>query len=115
MAEAIFNKFAPNSYKAVSAGTIHIFQIDPKTKAVLKEIDIKPSKKTPSSLTYEGIVNAEKVVIMNKDVPNFPELTPKEKIIRWNAVDTVGLPIDNFRKTRDYIVKRVKALIKKLK
>jgi len=114
MAEAIFNNLCKKNYKAKSAGTLPISRIDPNAKKVLKEKEIKLTKKKPSSLDYEKLNNAEKIIKMNKHLPNFPSMVPEEKIIEWNIKEVVGQPIEDFRKTRDEITKKIKEFIKEL-
>ncbi|MBR9691921.1 low molecular weight phosphatase family protein [Candidatus Woesearchaeota archaeon] len=115
MAEAIFNHRCKEDCKSKSAGTLPITRIDPKTKKVLQEAEIPLVKQKPSPLTYEKIISSKKVVLMSKNLPNFPELTPKKLIIQWNIADPLGTPVQEFRKTRDKITRKVKELIKKLR
>ena len=114
MAEAAFNKFCKKKYIAKSAGTIPMPDIRPKTKQVLKEAKIPLKKKKPTSLTYNKIVSAKKVVLMNGNIPNFPSLVPERLLIKWDIPDTVGRPVEEYRKTRDEIILKVKELIEKL-
>ena len=115
MAEAAFNHLCKKNYQAKSAGTLPIHHIDDKAKEVLKEANIPLIKKEPSSLNYKDIVSAEKLILMNDDLPNFPVMIPKKLITKWRIKEVVGRPIDEFRKTRDAIIDEVKKLIKKLK
>ncbi|MBW2996198.1 low molecular weight phosphatase family protein [Candidatus Woesearchaeota archaeon] len=114
MAESIFNKFAPKGYRATSAGTLPIHTVDPNAVEVLKQIKVKVTKKAPTHLEFDELDSAHKIVKMNKHLPNFPSMIPKGKIIEWQTPDVVGHPIEDFRKTRDFILKQVKALVKKL-
>ena len=115
IAEAVFNKLCKKDYKAKSAGTIHVSKVKPKTKKVLQEINLPLTKKKPSPLTYSKINSAKKVILMNGNIPNFPKLAPKRLIIKWNILDPVGMPIEEFRKVRNKIILEVKKLIKKLR
>jgi arsenate reductase len=115
IAEAAFNKFCKRKFKAKSAGTLPAGYIDDKTKKVLKEDHIPLKKDAPTPLEYDEIVKAHKLVLLHKNIPNFPVMIPDEMIIRWDIRDVVGKPIDEFRKARDEIIEDVKDLIKKLR
>jgi len=114
MAEAAFNRFCRKDYTAKSAGTLPIRHIDEKAKKVLQEAGIPLKKKEPTPLTYEGIVSAKKVILMNSALPNFPSQVPNHLLKRWDIPEVVGKPIEEYRKARDMIIQKVKELIRKL-
>ena len=114
MAEAIFNEISKKNYFAKSAGTLPASVIHPDTKKVLKEIDIEVKKEKPAPLIFEDVESAYKLVLLEKDTPNFPVMIPKDIIIQWNIKDPLGGDVGRFRKTRDEILSAVQKLIKEL-
>ena len=114
IAEAIFNEACKKNYFAKSAGTLPASVIHPDTKKVLKEIDIELKKEKPSPLIFEDVDSAYRLVLLEKNTPNFPVMIPKDIIIQWNIKDPLGGDIERFRKTRDEIFSAVGKLIKEL-
>ena len=71
MAEAFFRKYAPDSYKAISAGTRHTFQINPLAVMAMSQIGIDISNQKPKEMTKDMIKKATKIINMGCMEKNF--------------------------------------------
>jgi len=108
MAEAFANRIG---LKASSAGTIPASKVNPIVVEVMKEKGIDLSSKTPRILTLEMISQAGLVVAMGCSVD---QVCPKpmlaqmqKKLVDWNLSDPRGRPVQEVRKIRDEIERRV--------
>ncbi|HKZ34057.1 MAG TPA: low molecular weight phosphatase family protein [Candidatus Nanoarchaeia archaeon] len=122
MAEALFNKYSKN-HKAKSAGT-HVEEkeghtIGEKETAnfvceVMNEEGIDVRKNKRKQLTPKMVEEANKVVIITdkKDWPDY--LKKSDKVIYWNLQDAKDTDYDFHIKTRDWIKKRVRKLLKEI-
>jgi protein-tyrosine-phosphatase len=106
MAEAIFNSLAKNAV-AESAGIKPASKVDERAIEVMKEIGIDISNKKPKLLSRDK----EYDIIVTMGCMNGCPVTPKEKTIEWNIPDPKGKDIDEYRKVRDEIRKRIERLI----
>ena len=102
--------------KSSSAGTVPSERINETVVAAMKEIGIDISKNKPKLLTSEMINQATLVITMGCSVA---EVCPKpmlaqmqKKLIDWELKDPKGKPIEQVRKIRDDIERRVKELTK---
>lgn len=111
MAEAFFNYYSKNS-KAESAGTIPDKEIHAWTVALMKEVDIDVGRKKPKLLTGKMMEEADKIIVMDKDVlKNIPSKY-LEKVEKWDISKLLGKSFDNAREIRNEINKKVEKLIK---
>src|SRR5487761_100735 len=101
--------------EASSAGTIPAAKVNPLVVQAMKEKGMDISSRTPKMLTRDMIERASLVVTMGCSVE---EACPKpmlamlqKKLIDWNLEDPKGKPIDEVRRIRDDIEKRVSGLI----
>ncbi len=108
MAEAFAAKLGLN---ASSAGTTPAFKVNPIVMEVMREKGIDLSSKTPRILTPETISQAGLVVTMGCSVE---QVCPKpllaqmqKKLVDWNLSDPKGRPVQEVRKIRDEIERRV--------
>lgn len=108
MAQAFAKKYG---IKSGSAGTIPSSKINPVVVEAMKEKGIDISKNKPRMLTTEMILKASLVVTMGCSVE---EACPKpilaqmqKKLVDWNLEDPKGKPIEQVRKIRDEIERRV--------
>jgi arsenate reductase len=112
MAEAFFNELS-NAARAGSAGTNPSKVVDPKAVEVMKEVGIDISGAKPKSLTLEMLREADKVIIMGCSIGG----TCPGAIVEaenWDIEDPAGKSIEKYREVRDYIMEKVKELIKRL-
>ena len=112
MAEAFARKYG---LKASSAGTMPPDSVNPLVVQVMKESGIDLSSKKPKMLTTEMINQASLVITMGCSVE---EVCPRpmlakmqKKLIDWDLDDPKGKPIEEVRRIRDEIERRVRALV----
>jgi arsenate reductase (thioredoxin) len=111
MAEAFAKR---KGLKAVSAGTVPATTVNPMVVKAMKEKGIDISKNVPKLLTNEMITQASLVVTMGCSVE---EVCPRpmlakmqKKLVDWDLDDPKGKPIEQVRKIRDEIERRVSNL-----
>ena len=111
MAEAIFNHLAPKEMKAISAGSEPATKVKPLALAVLKEVQIDTSTLRPKLLTREMAQKADKIVTMG-----CPETCPVvgKPMEDWGIEDPSGGGIEEYRKTREIIRRKVEELLEVL-
>jgi len=115
MAEGFFNKSAPEGYRALSAGTKPVSQINPVVIDVMKEIDIDISNQKSKEITEDMMRNSFKTVNMGcMDKESCPTLF-LSNVLDWNLEDPKDKPIDKVREIRDEVKLRVKELVAGLK
>jgi protein-tyrosine-phosphatase len=111
MAEAFAKKHGMN---AQSAGTIPSTRINPTVAEVMRERGIDISSNHPKTLTSELIQDASLVVTMGCSIE---EACPKpiiaqmqKKLVEWHLEDPKGGSLDEVRKIRDEIERRIMEL-----
>jgi protein-tyrosine-phosphatase len=111
MAEAIFNHLAPEGIRAISAGSEPATKVDPLALAALKEIGIETNALNPKLLTREIAQRADKIVTMG-----CPEACPAvgKPMEDWGIADPSGRGIEEYRKTREIITRKVEELLEVL-
>lgn len=111
MAEGFFNKSPPKRYRAISAGTKPISQINPMAVDVMYELGIDISRQHSKDITEDMIKNSDIRVNMGcMEKESCPTLF-LHNILDWNIEDPKGKPIENVREIRDEIEQRVKELV----
>ncbi|MEE8168106.1 MAG: arsenate reductase ArsC [Candidatus Hydrothermarchaeales archaeon] len=118
MAEGFFNVLAPERVKAVSAGTKPAARVSSKTVEVMREvgIDIDIKNQSPTLVTQDMIENVARIVTMGcLDEGSCPaflvEDSSKSKLVDWEIRDPRAMPLEEYRKVRDAIKKKVEALV----
>jgi protein-tyrosine-phosphatase len=108
MAQAFAEKLGLN---ASSAGTIPSSRVNPVVVEAMRERGIDLSRRSPRMLTADMISQASLVVTMGCSVE---EACPKpmlaamqKKLVDWHLDDPKGRSIDEVRRIRDEIEKRV--------
>ncbi len=111
MAEAFAKKHGMN---AQSAGTIPSTRINPTVVDVMRERGIDISSNHPKTLTPELIRDASLVVTMGCSIK---EACPKpmiaqmqKKLVEWDLEDPKGKSLEEVRKIRDEIERRIMEL-----
>ena len=107
MAQALFERYAPEDIRGESAGSDPARQVWPEVIEVMRELDIDISGRKPKRLSVEMQLHADWAVTMGcGDVcPYVPT-----KVDDWDIPDPAGRPIDEVREIRDIIDERVKKL-----
>lgn len=77
-----------------------------------KGIDI--SQNRPKPLDIKTVEEADVIVTMGCGAEGFCPATFLDKVIDWGIEDPKGKPLEEVRKIRDEIERRVKELIEKL-
>ena len=114
IAEAFFNKYAPKRYKAISAGTRPVSQINPMAIEVMKEVSVDISNQKSKDITEDSMRNSTQIVNIGcMDKESCPTLFV-HNLIGWNIEDPKGKSIENVREIRDEIEQRVKELVTNL-
>ncbi|AJZ76716.1 arsenate reductase [Candidatus Nitrosotenuis cloacae] len=114
MAEGFFRKYAPTGYEPYSAGTKPTGAINPLAIQAMKESGIDITIQTPKTITDSMIREASKVINMGcMDRESCPALFVKN-VFDWAIEDPKGKPLEDVRKIRDTIEKRVQELCKTL-
>jgi len=111
MAEGFFKKYAPKGFKTLSAGTNPVSQINPLVVEAMKEVGIDISKQKSKELTDEMIRESDNVINMGCMDKNFCPTMWLPKVIEWNLEDPKGKSIEEVRKIRNEIEKRVKEIV----
>ncbi|MGB5089915.1 MAG: arsenate reductase ArsC [Nitrososphaeraceae archaeon] len=115
MAEAFFNESAPEGYRALSAGTKPVSQINPVVIDVMKQVGIDISNQKSKEITEDMMRNSFKTVNMGcMEKESCPTLF-LPNVIDWNLEDPKDKPIEKVWEIRDEIDQRVKELVASLK
>jgi len=112
MAEAYFNKFAPEGWRAISAGIRPAEKVHPNAILLMREEGIDISHRKPQPLTKELQTKANVAVIVCGSA-ECPVVYAKH-VEEWNIPDPAKMPVDDARKVRDVIKSKVLSLIEKL-
>lgn len=115
MAEGFFNKSPPEGYRAVSAGTKPVSQINPVVIDVMREVGIDISNQKSKEITEDMMRNSFKTVNMGcMDKESCPTIF-LPNVIDWNLEDPKGKSFERVREIRDEIDQRVKELVTSIK
>jgi arsenate reductase (thioredoxin) len=116
MAEAIFNKFGPKGWRAVSAGVFPARTTNPNTGPTLSEIGVPLPPHPPQGLTEQMVRTATvRVSIGALDHPSCPEWFTQTHPRRWELPDTHHTDAQGFREIREAIRSKVDALTAELR
>jgi len=115
IAEGFFNqKYAPKGYRAISAGTRPVSQINPLAVQAMSEIGIDISSQKSKIITEGMIKSSAKSVNMGCiDKAECPMLFINN-VIDWGIEDPKGKPIEKVREIRDEIDRRVREIAQSL-
>ena len=108
MSQALFERAADGSHEAASAGTNPGDRVHDEVVAVMRELGIDLSERTPRLLTQELAECADVVVTMG--CGDACPYIPGKRYVDWELPDPKDLPRDEVRRLRDEIDKRVRAL-----
>ena len=111
MAQAFAEKLG---LKALSAGTLPSTHVNPVVVEVMKEHGIDLTTKSPRLLTPDMINHAQLVVTMGCSVeeacPRPMLAAMQKKLVDWHLDDPKGKSIEEVRRIRDEIEKRVRKI-----
>jgi arsenate reductase len=112
MSQALFTRAAKGEHQALSAGTTPAEHVHPEVIAVMRELGIDLSDRTPQLLTRELAEQADIVVTMGCG-DQCPYI-PGKRYIDWELPDPAGQSIETVRQIRDEIARRTAALVTEL-
>ena len=109
MSQALFEQAAGGRHQAASAGTTPGEHIHPEVVEAMRELGVDLSGRTPRLLTTELAQWADLIVTMGcgDECPYIPG----KRYIDWDLRDPKGRPVEEVRKTRDEIKRRVGGLL----
>ncbi|MEM2925994.1 MAG: arsenate reductase ArsC [Candidatus Bathyarchaeia archaeon] len=112
IAEAYFNEYAPEGWRAVSAGIKPAEKVHPNAVELMLEEGIDISQKKPQIMTRELQEKAEVAIIVCSG--SLCPVVYTKHVEEWNMPDPAKIPLDEARKIRDAIKAKVLDLIKRL-
>jgi arsenate reductase (thioredoxin) len=112
MSAALFEREAAGRHEARSAGTTPAERVHPEVVEAMAELGIDLADRRPRLLGREDAEWADVVVTMGcgDECPYIPG----KRYIEWDLPDPRGQPVEEVRRTREEIAKRVGALIGEL-
>jgi len=113
MAEA-FLRNCCKKIKTMSAGVEPDKKVHPWTIKVMKEIGLDVSQQKPKKLTKNMIKNSDKTIVMDSDLLKEIPKHYLSKIGYWQIEKLRGKSLEDIRKIRDDIKKKVDELTQKL-
>jgi protein-tyrosine-phosphatase len=111
MAEGFFRKYSPEGYEPISAGTKPTSQINPVVVQGMDEVGIDIKQPKPKDITEDMMRNSTKIVNMGCMDKSFCPTLFVHNLMDWGIEDPKGKPIEQVRKIRDDIERRVKQLV----
>lgn len=108
MAQAFFERHAPEDVRAESAGSTPERQVWPQVVEVMREVGLDVSGRRPTRLTREMQLHADWAATMGcgDACPCVPTT-----VEAWDLPDPAGRPIEEVRSIRDAIELRVRELV----
>jgi arsenate reductase (thioredoxin) len=108
MAQAFFERDAPEDLRAESAGSTPARQVWPEVIEAMREVGIDLSERKPKKLLHEMPLRADWAVTMGCDdaCPYVPTT-----VEAWGIPDPTGRPLEEVRAIRDSIEAHVRELI----
>ncbi len=115
MAEGFFNKYAPEGFKAIRAGTKPVSEINPVAIEAMAEVGVNISNQKSKDITEDMMRNSFTTVNMGcMDRESCPILF-LPNVLDWNLEDPKGKSIEKVREIRDEIDRKVRELVASLK
>jgi protein-tyrosine-phosphatase len=114
MAEAFFNHMAQGKAISYSAGTNPAEQVNPVVTQVMEEMDISMTDHKPKPLTPDMLQDVDLVITMGCGADG---VCPASFVQTddWDLEDPKDKPVEEVRKIRDEIKRRVSILVKDLR
>jgi protein-tyrosine-phosphatase len=112
MAAALLERYAKGRVRVRSAGSEPADTVHPAVVEALAELGIDISAETPKGLTDEAVREADAVVTMG--CGDACPIYPGKRYLDWELEDPAGKSLDEVRRIRDEIDRRVRALTDEL-
>jgi arsenate reductase len=108
MSEALFQRIANGRHESRSAGTRPAGHVHPVVVDAMREVGIDLSQRRPQALSDDLAQWADVVITMGcgDECPYIPG----KRYIDWDLKDPAAEPLDEVRKTREEIDRRVRYL-----
>jgi protein-tyrosine-phosphatase len=112
MSEALFERAAAGRHESRSAGTTPGDRVHPEVVEAMRELGVDLATRIPRPLLDEDAEWADVVVTMGcgDECP----FLPGKRYLDWELPDPKGQPLEEVRRTRDEIARRVVELIGEL-
>lgn len=108
MAQAFFERHAPDDLRAESAGQAPAEAIWPNVVEAMREVGIDISGRTPKKIELEMQLHADKAITLNCE-DTCPYVIGG--VEDWDVEDPAGQPLEKVREIRDEIERRVLVLL----
>jgi arsenate reductase len=112
MSEALFERAAGGHHEARSAGTEPGEHVHPEVVEAMGELGVDVSRRIPRELTSADAEWADVVVTMG--CGDKCPFVPGKRYLDWELEDPKDRPLEDVRRTRDEIERRVVELIDEL-
>ncbi|HET8567062.1 MAG TPA: arsenate reductase ArsC [Solirubrobacterales bacterium] len=112
MSQALFERAAGGRHEARSAGTTPGERVHPEVVEVMSELGIDLADRKPRLFSIEDAEWADVVVTMGCG-DKCPYI-PGKRYVDWDLPDPKGRPLEEVRRTREEIGRRVTALLEEL-
>jgi len=112
MSQALFERAADGRHTALSAGTTPADRVHPAVVQIMAELNIDLSDREPQMLTHELADEADVVVTMG--CGDQCPVIPGKRYLDWDLPDPKGRRLDEVRRIRDEISRRVNQLLSEL-
>lgn len=110
IAQAFFERHAPDDLRAESAGQAPADAIWPNVIEAMREVGIDISDRSPKKIDVEMQLHADKAITLNCQ-DTFPYVVGG--VEDWEVDDPAGRPLETVREIRDEIERRVQDLIER--
>jgi arsenate reductase len=112
MSQALFERAAGDGHEARSAGTTPGERVHPEVVEAMRELGVDLTDRVPHKLTDADAEWADVVVTMGcgDECPYIPG----RRYLDWDLPDPKGRPIEEVRRTRDEIARRIDGLLAEL-
>jgi arsenate reductase len=112
MAEALFERAVAGRHEARSAGTEPAERVHPEVVTAMRELGVDLSGRVPRRLERGDAEWADVVVTMGcgDECP----YVPGKRYVDWELDDPAGRPVEEVRRIRDEIARRIDALVAEL-
>ena len=115
IAEAYFNRYAPQGWIALSAGLTPAERVHPNAVKLMLEEGIDISRKKPQLLTRELQEKAEvAIIVCGGDNGSMCPVAYSKHVEQWNVPDPAKMDLEKAREIRNTIKEKVLGLIGRL-
>lgn len=113
MAAALLARVTGETVRAHTAGSGSGAALDPAVVAVMEELGVDMAESFTRPLTPEVLAGADVVVTMGKSV-GVVDVPPTTRHVDWRVGDPSGADVDEARRVREDIERRIEALAREL-